>query len=252
MSSLPSIRRAGHFGGPSVRRVAICLALLVGLGGLALGAHALATPHLAGQNEPRPTTSSAAAALDSATPTPAASSVTPSADQPSLSASATAPATVSVAAKVTAKSAPRTVTTTSAPKAATTSVRNAASYEQQVLTLTNAQRAAAGCPALVMNSTLSGVARSHSQDMAAKGYFDHNSLDGTTPAQRLTAAGYTYRQMAENIAAGQSTPADVMTSWMGSAGHKANILNCSLKELGVGFATGGPYGTYWTQDFGTR
>jgi uncharacterized protein YkwD len=131
-------------------------------------------------------------------------------------------------------------------------VRNTASYEQQVLTLTNAQRAAAGCPALVMNSTLTGVARAHSQDMAAKGYFDHNSQNGTTPAQRLTAAGYPYRQMAENIAAGQSTPDNVMTSWMGSAGHKANILNCSLKEIGVGFATGGPYGTYWTQDFGTR
>ena len=228
------------------------LALLVGLGGLAYGAHALATPHLAGQNQSPPATSSDASDLTPASPTPAASSATASAAPLSVPPPETAAGTTS-AAKVTAKSVPRTVTTATKPKGATTSVvRNAPSYEQQVLTLTNAQRAAAGCPALAMNGTLSGVARAHSQDMAAKGYFNHNSQDGTAPAQRLTAAGYTYRQMAENIAAGQSTPADVMTSWMGSAGHKANILNCSLKEIGVGFATGGPYGTYWTQDFGTR
>ncbi len=126
------------------------------------------------------------------------------------------------------------------------------SFEQQVLTLTNAQRAAVGCPALTWNATLASVARAHSQEMAAKNYFDHNSPSGTTPAQRLSAAGYTYTQMAENIAAGQAAPADVMASWVNSAGHKANILNCSLAELGVGYATGGTYGSYWTQDFGTR
>jgi len=132
-----------------------------------------------------------------------------------------------------------------------TSGDNVSSYEQQVLASTNAQRAVVGCQALTWNSTLAAAARTHSQDMAAKNYFDHNSLDGATPAQRVTAAGYRYRQFAENIAAGQATPSDVMASWMNSAGHKANILNCALTELGVGFATGGAYGTYWTQDFGT-
>jgi hypothetical protein len=87
---------------------------------------------------------------------------------------------------------------------------------------------------------------------AAKNYVDHNSPSGTTPAQRLSAAGYIYTQMAENIAAGQATAADVMASWMNSAGHKATILNCALTELGVGYATGGTYGSYWAQDFGTR
>jgi uncharacterized protein YkwD len=124
--------------------------------------------------------------------------------------------------------------------------------EQQVLALTNAQRIAAGCPALVWNDTLAAVARGHSADMATNSYFDHNNQAGLTPAQRVLAAGYSYTLTAENIAAGQRTAQDVLTSWMNSAGHKANIVNCDLHELGVGFATGGSYGTYWTQDFGTR
>jgi uncharacterized protein YkwD len=124
--------------------------------------------------------------------------------------------------------------------------------EQQVYTLTNTQRIAAGCPALAWNDTLAVVARAHSADMAVNSYFDHNNKAGLTPAQRVLAAGYSYTLTAENIAAGQPTAQDVLTSWMNSAGHKANIVNCDLHELGVGFATGGSYGTYWTQDFGTR
>ena len=58
--------------------------------------------------------------------------------------------------------------------------------------------------------------------------------------------------MGENIAAGYPTPAAVMDAWMNSAGHRANILNCAFAEIGVGHATGGPFGAYWTQDFGTR
>ncbi len=63
--------------------------------------------------------------------------------------------------------------------------------------------------------------------------------------------GYAY-ESAENIAAGYSTPAAVMTGWMNSAGHKADILDCANQALGVGIGHGGRYGTYWTQDFGSR
>jgi uncharacterized protein YkwD len=123
----------------------------------------------------------------------------------------------------------------------------------QVVTLTNAERAKAGCGPLTVNATLTAVAQAHSQDMATNNYFDHNSQDGRTPFDRMTAAGYRYSTAAENIAAGQRTPQDVMTAWMNSAGHRANILNCALKEIGVGYATGSSsqYGVYWTQDFGT-
>ena len=122
-----------------------------------------------------------------------------------------------------------------------------------MLRLVNVERAKVGCKALTANATLASVAQAHSKDMAVNAYFDHNSQDGTTPFQRMTKAGYTYSLAAENIAAGQQTPAAVMDAWMHSAGHKANILNCGLTELGVGVWTlkGSPYGIYWTQDFGT-
>jgi uncharacterized protein YkwD len=120
-----------------------------------------------------------------------------------------------------------------------------------VIRLTNVQRLAAGCPALTANATLTRVAQAHSQDMADHNYFAHESQDGRSPFDRMTAAGYTYSTAAENIAAGQRTPAAVMDAWMNSAGHRQNILNCRLTQIGVGVATGGSYGIYWTQDFGT-
>jgi uncharacterized protein YkwD len=116
---------------------------------------------------------------------------------------------------------------------------------------TNAERSKVGCRALTVDQRLVNAAQAHSVDMAAKGYFDHRSLDGSTPFQRIAGAGYAFSIAAENIAAGQRTAADVMTGWMNSAAHRANILNCSLTQIGVGYATGGSYGTYWTQDFGT-
>jgi uncharacterized protein YkwD len=122
-------------------------------------------------------------------------------------------------------------------------------FEQQVLDLVNQQRASNGCAALRDDSKLTVAAREHSADMANQGYFDHNSPNGATPWDRIKAAGYA-DPSAENIAAGQPTPTDVMNAWMNSEGHRANILNCSSKAIGIGFWRGGSYGTYWTQDFG--
>jgi uncharacterized protein YkwD len=86
--------------------------------------------------------------------------------------------------------------------------------------------------------------------MAARAYFSHTSPDGRTFGQRIRAAGWAGGALAENIAAGQSDAVAVMKDWMGSAGHRANILNCTYRNIGVGYATGGRYGTYWTQAFG--
>lgn len=61
--------------------------------------------------------------------------------------------------------------------------------------------------------------------------------------------GIQYTYAGENIAAGQQTPQDVMNSWMNSPGHRSNILNPNYTTIGVGFAKGGAYGTYWTQQF---
>lgn len=135
--------------------------------------------------------------------------------------------------------------------------------EAQVLALVNSARATArtcgttrypAVAALAAHSALVTAARAHSQDMATRDYFSHTGLDGTSPWQRMTAAGYAYRSAGENIAAGQRTPEAVMSAWLASPGHCANIMNASFRELGVGMAQSpdSTYGIYWTQDFGAR
>ncbi|GAB3274138.1 CAP domain-containing protein [Kineosporia babensis] len=129
-----------------------------------------------------------------------------------------------------------------------------AQYQAKVLELTNAERKKAGCNvALTANAALTKSAQGHAEDMLKNNYFSHDSQDGTSPFERMTAAGYTWAGAAENIAAGQSSPEAVMKGWMNSAGHKANILNCGLTELGVGYAagSGAAYGQYWVQNFGS-
>ena len=118
-----------------------------------------------------------------------------------------------------------------------------------MLALVNAERAAAGCGPLKADAALAAVARAHSADMRDRGYFAHTNPDGVDPFARARAAGVTYAR-AENIAQGQPDAAAVMAAWMGSDGHRKNILNCSLGSLGVGVATGSG-GPWWTQLFGT-
>jgi uncharacterized protein YkwD len=126
----------------------------------------------------------------------------------------------------------------------------------QVIDLVNKERAAAGCPALVPNAALMQIAQAHSQDMASNDFFEHDGSDGRTPFQRMLDAGYRFRRAAENVAAGVDSPADAVKLWMNSPGHRANILDCGLRETGVGFVSDPgdklKYGSYWTQDFGTR
>ena len=117
-----------------------------------------------------------------------------------------------------------------------------------MVTLTNDQRAAHGCPALRDDPRLRAAATGHSVDMRARGYFAHNTPDGVTPWTRIEARGYS-DPSAENIAMGQQTPQSVVDAWMNSPGHRANILNCSSKAIGVGVQFG-PNGPWWTQDFG--
>lgn len=113
-----------------------------------------------------------------------------------------------------------------------------------VVERTNAERAAAGCGPLVVDERLTAAAQLHSEDMLAQGYFDHTSLDGRSPWDRAKAQGYA-NPGAENIAKGQATAEDVVRAWMDSPGHRANILNCDLREIGVGHAD-----RVWTQLFG--
>ncbi|MFI8813095.1 MULTISPECIES: sigma-70 family RNA polymerase sigma factor [unclassified Streptomyces] len=123
------------------------------------------------------------------------------------------------------------------------------SVAEQVTALVNTERATEGCAPVRGNGLMSTAAQRHSADMATRDYFSHTSPDGTDPGDRLTAAGYRWSTYGENIAKGQRTPADVMSSWMNSPGHRANILNCSFKEIGIGMRNTGS-GPVWTQNFG--
>ena len=136
-----------------------------------------------------------------------------------------------------------------APPPATTAAASPAAVgiEAQVLELTNAARAQAGCGPLVADGRLADVARAHSADMRDRGFFSHDNPSGQDPFERAAAAGLDAR--AENIARGQQDAADVMDGWMNSPGHRANILDCDLRSLGVGVATGAG-GPWWTQLFG--
>jgi uncharacterized protein YkwD len=138
---------------------------------------------------------------------------------------------------------------------------------QQVVDLTNQERVKHGCAPLAFSPDLSAAAERHSRDMAINDLFSHTGSDGSTMQTRIADTGYNYTRLAENIAVGQSSAVDVVQVWMSSnAGHRDNILNCDLREIGVGFydqpddqanvrddsgATSGPYRFYWTQDFGT-
>ncbi|WP_077210854.1 SafA/ExsA family spore coat assembly protein [Bacillus dakarensis] len=128
----------------------------------------------------------------------------------------------------------------------------AKSIESQVIQLTNQERAKYGLKPLRANWELSRVARYKSEDMRDRNYFSHTSPSYGSPFDMIRSFGLTYRSAAENIAAGQTTPQQVVQAWMNSEGHRRNILSASYTEIGVGYAEGGSRRHYWTQMFISR
>lgn len=135
-------------------------------------------------------------------------------------------------------------------KARVTPPRAPATVEQRVVTLVNAQRAAAGCPPLRVSPELHRAAQRHSEDMASHRVLDHRGSGGDGPGERITAAGFRWSAWAENIARGPSGPPAVVNTWMDSSGHRANILNCGFTKVGIGVVQGSG-GPWWTQVFAT-
>jgi uncharacterized protein YkwD len=128
----------------------------------------------------------------------------------------------------------------------------------QVIVLTNQERAKVGCPPLSEDPRLTAAAETHSEDMALNDFFSHTGSGGSTFAERIEATGYEYTIAAENVAIGYPTAARAVAAWMASTkGHRENILNCELTEIGVGYYylenDGGSVEAqhYWTQDFAT-
>ena len=120
------------------------------------------------------------------------------------------------------------------------------SYEQEVIRLVNEARAQNGLKPLSHNWELSRVARYKSQDMRDNRYFSHTSPEYCSPFEMIRNFGITYRSAGENIAKGQRSPQAVVNAWMNSSGHRANILNPSFTQIGVGYVADG---NHWTQMF---
>ena len=126
--------------------------------------------------------------------------------------------------------------------------------QNQVITLINQERANAGLPALSANALLTEAALRHSDDMASNDFVSHTGSDGSTMGDRATDAGYDWTYIGETIAAGQSTPADAVATWMASSGHRDIILSPNFDDIGVGYVylNGSTYGHYWTVNFGAQ
>ncbi|NDJ54762.1 MAG: CAP domain-containing protein, partial [Chloroflexi bacterium] len=123
---------------------------------------------------------------------------------------------------------------------------------EALLTLVNAARCESDLNPLVLNPLLDEAALVHSVDMWERDFFDHLNPDGDGPDARISATGYTWSRVGENIAAGYPTAEAVFISWMESEGHRENIMNPAFREMGVGLieAADSAYGSYWTQTFG--
>lgn len=104
---------------------------------------------------------------------------------------------------------------------------------EAVLAAVNSVRAKAGCPALAMNARLVAAAKGHADAMAEQNFFAHAGKDGSRFSGRINQQGYRFSAAAENIAAGQSSAAEVMQSWLDSAGHRRNILDCGFRDTGI-------------------
>ncbi|SEG92602.1 Uncharacterized conserved protein YkwD, contains CAP (CSP/antigen 5/PR1) domain [Actinacidiphila yanglinensis] len=200
-------------------------------------------------NSPSSDGTSTAAPGSSATTTPGGTPSTTRAASPSHPATTKAAAPTPTRTTAAPTTPVKTITQhTSAPTTSAAVTDAVSSARAQILTLVNQQRATAGCQPLTASSSLDTLAQNFSDEMAARGFFDHTDPDGKDPWDRAKALGIT-NLGGENIAMGQADAQAVMTAWMNSPGHRANILNCEYKTLGVGihFGTGGPW---WTQDFG--
>ncbi|MFX0548604.1 CAP domain-containing protein [Hathewaya histolytica] len=126
---------------------------------------------------------------------------------------------------------------------------NFAAQQNEVLNLVNAERSKAGLKPLKLNAELNKVATLKSEDMIKNNYFSHNSPTYGSPFDMMKKFGVSYTSAGENIAMGQPSPSEVMKGWMNSSGHRANILNGSFTELGVGVAKDSNGRLYWTQMF---
>lgn len=124
------------------------------------------------------------------------------------------------------------------------SAESPSTFQDQVVQLVNAERAKHGLKPLTHRADLKNVAQKKAEDMINSNYFSHTSPNYGSPFDMMKTFGISYSSAGENIAKGQTTPQQVMNSWMNSSGHRANILSSSYNCIGVGFYHGA-----WVQMF---
>ncbi|PKV89301.1 CAP domain-containing protein [Streptomyces sp. TLI_146] len=203
-----------------------------------------------------------AAATPSASPSPIRSDAPTKTASPKPKPTRTAPASGSTHPGTGAGTGTGTTTTkghagggqaprrTAPPRTDNAPTGTAAAYVQQVVDLANAERAKAGCSPFKADRRLNASAQAHADDMAARNYYEHNSPEGRNAGDRMSAAGYDWHKWGENIHRGPKSPADAMRDWMKSPGHRANLLDCGFKDIGVGVNLSGN-GPWWVQNFGS-
>lgn len=133
-----------------------------------------------------------------------------------------------------------------APQCAPAAPAPAASAVQQVVDITNARRAENGLGALRTNAALGRAAQAHSKDQAATNTMTHRGSDGSNAGTRIDRTGYRWNTYGENVASAYRDARSVMSGWMNSSGHRANILNGNVTEIGIGLAHAADGTPYWT------
>lgn len=124
-------------------------------------------------------------------------------------------------------------------------------YAFRVIELVNEERSLRGLPALSSNAILTEMAADYACEMVEGDFFDHVSpITGSTVGSRALQGGYYFKKVGENLARTQTTPEQVLSDWMESPSHQANILDGEFIEMGAAVRTGGADGWYWVQEFG--
>lgn len=143
-----------------------------------------------------------------------------------------------------------------------TATSDSSAVGARVLALVNEARASArrcgwkrlpAAPPLARSAVLDRAALEHARDMASRGRMEHAGSDGSTPGERATRAGYRWGTIGENVATGQTTPEQVVASWLESPRHCTNLMDPAYAEMGIGFAAdpGNAAAIYWAQVLGT-
>lgn len=128
--------------------------------------------------------------------------------------------------------------------------------EERIAALVNKARVAQGLSPVGISSELTAAAEAHARDMAQKGYMDHQGRDGSSPQQRALRHGYTVPSRSAwivvEVISARPTPETAVDWWLNSGVHRGVLLRGYFREIGVGYAKGGPYGQFWTISFGCR